>query len=457
VDIDKERFTHPQELLDIQRTMENILSEFENYVRSLTSGLDFELKVDVSSMSVTTTPKRVARLGKVIRVKKKRTTTVDVTNDTIDQYLYDYQYTKEKFEELYGNTLRAFQREWFRTCHAEMSHLTDVVADVDVVKASAVEYEYTRPVIETKDVSFVRGEKIRHPIIERQDTVRYVANDVVLNKGMLLYGINGAGKSSYGRAVALNVILAQAGFFVPAQTFTYSPYERLYTRIGCDDNMYEGLSSFWLEIIEMNGIIRSGNNKSLVIGDELFKGTEDVSAMALVSACLHWMCERHVSFIFATHLHKLPQIQLVKDLNLRVMHMKSEYCKHSKSIVFNRTWCEGQGESNYGIEVAEYILDDPTIIHNAKMVRHELCETLPTIRKPSRYNRDLWVDECKHCKSKKNLHTHHIQPQKDGINNKFSNLIPLCEDCHHDIHANLLEHNVLDGINGSIHLFTRRI
>ena len=459
VDVDHEQFIHPETLLEAQRAMTAVVTDLEKHVRFLTNGLDFELKTDLVAMNVTTTPKRATRLGKTIRVKKKRAATVDVTNDTIDQYIHDYQYAKEKYDQLYAETLSAFQKEWFRTCHAEMTHLSRVVADVDAVlarSACVVEYNYTRPVIDLQETSFVRGEQIRHPIIERQSAVRYVANDVELTKGMLLYGINGAGKSSYGRAVALNVILAQAGFFVPAKTFTFSPYERLYTRIGSDDNLYEGLSSFWLEITEMNGIIRSGNHKSLVIGDELFKGTEDVSAMALVSACLRWLCEHRVSFIFATHLHKLPQIQIVKALDLRIMHMRSEYCKETKSIVFNRTWCEGQGESNYGIEVAEYILDDPSIIHHAKMVRHELCGTAKK-GKQSKYNRDVWVEECTHCKSKQNLHTHHIQPQKDCVNNKASNLIPLCEDCHQQIHANLLSHEVMDGINGPIHRFKKSL
>lgn len=458
IDVENECFIHPPELVQQRRVMDSIASNIEKYIKQLTNGVDFELRVDLLSSTVSTTPKRAQRLQDVIRIRKKKTTTVDVTNTTIEQYFHDYHYEKESYDTLYRKTLQAFQLEWYESCSNEMKHISKVVAETDAIKARAVcakEYKYTRPNIDPQEVSFVKGELIRHPIIETQDNINYIANDVSLDKGILLYGINGAGKSSFGRAVALNLIMAQAGFFVPAKSFTYSPYERIYTRIGCDDNLYEGMSSFWLEITEMNGIIRSGDKKSLVIGDELFKGTEDVSAMALVSACLHWLTTNQVSFIFATHLHKLPQIQLVSKLDLRIMHMRSEYCKRSKSIVFNRKWCEGQGESNYGIEVAEYLLDDTTIIINAKLVRNELLRTSKSWKR-SRYNANVYLDECQNCKSTENLHTHHIQPQKEEVNNKSSNLIPLCENCHKKLHANMLEHEMIDTVHGIFHIFNER-
>jgi len=456
VDLTNATFTNPVELVDVKRDLDKTIVNFEKYIMNLTNGFDFELKLDLNSLTVTTTVKRAIRLGDLIQIKKKRTSTVDVTNSVIEQQIHDYQYQKELYDNLFKTTLSVFLKSWYTNCHSQMSHISRVIANVDVIKARAwcvVEYKYVRPTIDKQNKGYVVGEQIRHPIIECQDNIKYVANDVILNKGMLLYGINGSGKSSYGRAVALNVILAQAGFFVPAKSFTFSPYERIYTRIGCNDNLYEGMSSFWLEITEMNCIVRSGNNKSLVIGDELFKGTEDLSAMSLVSACLHWMSSKNVSFIFATHLHKLPEIPLVKQLDLQVMHMKSEYCKKTKSIIFNRTWCEGKGCSNYGIEVAEYILDEPTIINNAKMVRHGLMNTTPNKFKKSKYNANVIVDECCNCKSKLNLHTHHIQPQKEIINNKSSNLLPLCETCHSKLHSHQLSHEMVDSVNGMIHIF----
>tara|TARA_Y100000389_G_scaffold205042_1_gene262358 strand:- start:3559 stop:6069 length:2511 start_codon:yes stop_codon:yes gene_type:complete len=457
INIETESFISPNELVEQQYRRDTLLKEFEEYIRCITNGHDFELKLDLQSKNVYTTPKRANLLKTILKIKKKRTNVVDVTNDKIEQYLFDYERENEAYEDLFKKTITTFQKNWYTSCQREMMHLSRVVANVDVIKARAIcaiEYNYTKPTVEQSNSSYIYGEDIRHPIIERQDNVNYVANDVALDKGMLLYGINGAGKSSYGRAVALNIILAQSGFYVPAKSFRYSPYERIFTRIGSDDNMYEGLSSFWLEISEMNGILRSGNHRSLVIGDELFKGTEDVSAIALVSACLHWLSSNKISFIFATHLHKLPSISIVKELNLNIMHMQSKYCKQTKTIVFNRKWCKGQGDSNYGIEVAEHILDDPTIINNAKLIRHELCGTKKKNQgKQSKYNKNVIVNECGHCKSTTNLHTHHIQPQKNGVNNKSSNLIPLCDECHTKIHTNRLSHQVLDTVNGPLHVF----
>lgn len=459
IDMQNVCFLCPKELVDLKTLSVQQLSKLENYVKQLTNGLDFELKIDIQTGTVSTTSNRALRLGKKIQIKRKKTSSVEITNEFIDQYFHDYHYTKDLFDQLNKKTLQTFLKLWYTNCSKQMKYISDVVANVDVIKARAIcamRYNYKRPIVCDSHLSFVRGKNIRHPVIECQDNIKYVANDVILDKGMLLYGINGSGKSSYGRAVALNIILAQSGFFVPAESFEFSPYERIFTRIGSDDNMYQAMSSFWLEVTEMNSIVRCGNHKSLVIGDELFKGTEDLSAISLVSACLYWMSNKNISYIFATHLHKLPEVTLIKKLDLRIMHMKSEYCNISKTIIFNRSWCDGKGNPNYGIEVAEYILDDPTIINNAKIVRHELLNSNPIIQfKKSKYNKNMIMDKCSHCNIDTNLHTHHIQPQKEIKNNKLVNLVTLCENCHHKIHSNELNHKVIDSVIGKTHVFTQ--
>jgi DNA mismatch repair protein MutS len=457
INMDNVCFTYPIELVNLKRNLDEKINELETYVKQLTNGMDFECKLDLQSLTISTTSIRALRLKKAL-IKKNKKSSVELTNNIIEQLFHDYQYTKDLFDQMNKQILQSFLKLWYINCSNYMKYISEVVANVDVVKARAIcaiEYNYKKPIVSDNPISFVCGKNIRHPIIESQDNVKYVANDVILDKGMLLYGINGSGKSSYGRAVALNIILAQSGFFVPAESFEFAPYESIFTRIGSDDNMYQAMSSFWLEVTEMNSIVRCGNHKSLVIGDELFKGTEDLSAISLVSACLHWMSTKNISYIFATHLHKLPEVTLVKNLDLRIMHMKSEYCKISKTIIFNRSWCDGKGDPNYGIEVAEYILDDPTIIHNAKIVRHELLNTNPVVQfKKSRYNGQIIMDKCAHCNNVNNLHTHHIQPQKEIINNKSVNLLTLCENCHHKIHSNKLTHKVLDSVVGNQHMFT---
>ena len=130
---------------------------------------------------------------------------------------------------------------------------------------------------------------MRHPIIERLDrgTV-YVPNDIsigladdIAQTGMLLYGTNASGKSSLMKAVGLNIIMAQAGFYVAAEEFEYIPYQRLFTRILNADNIFRGESSFAVEMGELRGILKRANGNSLVLGDELCSGTENTSAQSI--------------------------------------------------------------------------------------------------------------------------------------------------------------------------------
>ena len=121
----------------------------------------------------------------------------------------------------------------------------------------------------------------RHPIIERiNEKKEYIGNDIELSeKGILLYGVNSSGKSSLMKAVGLNIIMAQSGMFVPAHEFTYEPYHHIFTRIFGSDNIYKGLSSFAVEMIELRNILKRSNKFSLILGDEICNGTESISGI----------------------------------------------------------------------------------------------------------------------------------------------------------------------------------
>ena len=144
--------------------------------------------------------------------------------------------------------------------------------------------------------------KLRHPLIEIfQTDIPYIPNDVDLNEsGILLYGINSAGKSSYMKSVGVNLIMAQAGMFVASESFEYSPYDKIFTRIPGGDNLFKGQSTFVAEICELRSILKYSTNRSLIIGDELASGTESISAISIVAAGIKTLSERKSSFIFAT-------------------------------------------------------------------------------------------------------------------------------------------------------------
>lgn len=323
---------------------------------------------------------------------------------------------------------------------------------------TSIMYGYTRPVIDNQEYGYIECEQLRHPIIERLIDYEYVAHDISLGKnlnGILLYGLNSSGKSSMMKALGISIIMAQCGMFVPAKKFVYSPYTSIFTRISGNDNIFKELSSFSVEMIELKAIWKRSDMKSLIIGDEVCRGTEQVSANSIVAATLIKLSQQNASFIFATHLHEivnLSQIQSIK--NIKAFHLSVSYDDKNDRLVFDRILKEGSGEEIYGITVAKYIIQDNDFTTMANDIKNEILGMKNGIIQPkvSKYNSQVYVDKCYICGKQLqvkddivNLDTHHINHQKDCINgvvsdkkyikkNDKSNLIVLCKKCHNRIH-----------------------
>ena len=315
---------------------------------------------------------------------------------------------------------------------------------------------YRRPIIgaggEDRDGgSFVQFEGLRHPIIEKiNQEILYVPNDITIQReGILLYGLNGGGKSSLLKAVGLAVVMAQMGCFVPAERMVYYPFKTLYTRILGNDNIFRGLSSFALEMTELRSILRDSNKNSLILGDEICRGTEIHSALSIVSSAVSILCKRRTNFLFATHLHKLHEIDIIREAkNLRHFYIDLQFSEGK--IVFGRKIFEGLGEKLYGIEVAEYIIDNEEFQRLATKTRRQLLDERHGVGggdgapKSSTYNSATYVDECAICGTKVGqLDVHHIHSQKyadcnDTIEyfnkNHGGNLVVLCVDHHNQVH-----------------------
>jgi DNA mismatch repair protein MutS len=240
--------------------------------------------------------------------------------------------------------------------------------------------------------------------------------------------------------------MAQAGLYVPCTDFEYYPYNKIFTRISGDDNIFKGMSSFVVEMDELRSILKYSDENSIVLGDEICKGTEETSALSIVSASIMRFCQNNVQFILATHFHKLQELDSISQIkNIHFKHLSIEY-KDDK-LIYGRKLLDGCGDNLYGIEIANFIIDDKEFIHHAKNIRNVLLdkETSILVNKKSNYNPKLYIEECSVCgKKEKELDTHHIIEQNQFkehsfFKNKLSNLVILCQEHHNEVHNGNLQ------------------
>jgi DNA mismatch repair protein MutS len=373
-------------------------------------------------------------------------------------------------KEQYLKTLMMLDEEYM----SMLTEITSFIALIDIIKCTvlcAKKYKYCKPTIQNKNNdkrcmdSYFLAKDIRHPIIEMiNDTSDYVKNDLELVhekcNGLLLYGVNGSGKSSLSKAVGCNILLAQIGFYVPCSEFIYYPYKKIFTRINGDDNIFKGMSSFAVEMDELRSILKYSDNRSIVLGDEICKGTEETSALSIVSASILRFVQKNVNFIMATHFHKLNELEEIQKIkNIKSMHLSISYDIENGNIIYGRKLEEGCGSNLYGIEIANYIIEDNDFIQNAKQIRNKLLNKTENLleKKTSNYNSKLYMDGCSICG--KNgiqypLDTHHIKEQntfdEDDINkDKLANLVVLCKQHHDEVHhGNLKINGYIDTLQG---------
>lgn len=356
----------------------------------------------------------------------------------------------------YQEFVSNYINKYGKTIDALIKYLTRI--DIASCNAkNAYEYCYFRPNIknisdnDNEEASYIKATNIRHPIIERINTkIKYVGNDVFLNKdGYLLYGINASGKSCFMKTIGLNIIMAQAGMFVASKNFEYMPYHNIFTRISGMDNIYKGMSSFTVEMTELRNILQRCNKYSIVLGDEICCGTESISAIAIVASALDILIKNNTTFIFATHLHELTDMKLIKNhiqsskINVKHMHISTD---EYNNIIYERKIQDGQGSQIYGLEVCKSLdmpYDFMKIAENTRKEVQGLNNMIINLQR-SRYNADIIIDKCSisGCNNDA-IDTHHINYQtnanSDGYfedfhkNNKH-NLAPLCKECHDKEH-----------------------
>ena len=402
------------------------------------------------------TPKRYKDLGNPLKkINSVGTTSVRLSHPELDAIWNKEQSLEKAVKVTSDDAYNRFIEKELVPCIGLFANIVNTVKELDFYTTcahNAIEYRYSQPTLAPTSTSaaslLIKG--LRHPYIEHKfQNIPYVKNDIELIRGdgILLYGLNSAGKSSLMKAVGIAILLAQAGLYVPATSIEFTPYTSLFCRISKGDNIESGQSTFVLEMSELRMIMKNASQTSLVLGDELCAGTEFLSALSLVAAGVNQLIKLGASFIFATHLHEITSV--ISDVTfkqVKTLHMDVFYDRVTGSLVYNRTLKPGQGSKCYGIEVASALDMDSTFLQDAREIRDKLGSGPVIVRSP--YNRNMFSSkQCSMCKRRDGQEFHHIVEQHKadgdgfigtGHKNRPTNLIYLCKICHDASHTSHL-------------------
>ncbi|MCI5723705.1 MAG: DNA mismatch repair protein MutS [Erysipelotrichaceae bacterium] len=251
--------------------------------------------------------------------------------------------------------------------------LADIDAHVALAEVSA-KYGYVRPIFSDDEMSIIDG---KHPILdEMMKNPKYVSNSVYMHKDqdiLLITGPNMGGKSTYMRQTALIVIMAQIGCFVPAKSCTMPIFDKIFTRIGASDDILSGQSTFMVEMSEANLALQEATENSLILFDEIGRGTSTYDGMALAQAMIEYIATCiHAKTMFSTHYHELTVIS-DNIPNVRNMHVVVK--ENNDEVTFLYKMAEGPAGHSYGINVARLAGLPETVLKRAKDLQKELEST----------------------------------------------------------------------------------
>ncbi len=321
---------------------------------------------------------------------------IEVTNSFLDKVPEDYirkqtltgaeRFITEELKELELRVLsakdRSFQLEYelfdeirkivaaelvrLQTTAAAIARL-DALCSLAVVAANN---QYCRPLVNNSGTIMIKAG--RHPVVEQVIKTPFVANDTLLNmqedRCAIITGPNMAGKSTYMRQVALIVLLAQIGSFIPAEMAEIGLCDAIFTRVGASDDLASGQSTFMVEMSEVADILKNATKNSLLILDEIGRGTSTYDGMSIARAVLEFVCDKRklgAKALFATHYHELTEMENelkgLRNYNIAVK-------KRGDNITFLRRIVRGSADDSYGIEVAALSGIPNSVIERAKEI-----------------------------------------------------------------------------------------
>lgn len=366
--------------------------------KGMLAGIEAKLKEETGIRTLKIGFNRV--FGYYIEVSKSFTSQVPdhfVRKQTLtngERYITDELKTLENRILGAGERLAVLERELFEALMESVAkRLSRIqktaagVARLDVLCSLAqvaVANNYVRPQVDTGDTVTIK--EGRHPVVEQMNLGSlFVPNDTTLdcgdNRMQIITGPNMAGKSTYMRQTALIVLMAQVGSFVPAAACSVGVCDAVFTRVGASDDLAQGRSTFMVEMNEVAEILRYATSKSLVILDEIGRGTSTFDGMSIAQAVVEYIADRDLGAgcktMFATHYHELTELENsldgVKNYNIAVK-------KRGDDITFLRRIVRGAADDSYGIQVAKLAGLPNEIVERAKQVLRVLEKNATTSR-----------------------------------------------------------------------------
>lgn len=363
-------------LKEMADSAEDKLIEYENQQKNLTGIKNLKVIYNKNNgYSIEITKSNIDKIDpsyirKQTLKNQERYTTEELENisslilngkDKINQLEYDI--FNQIIEEILNSTLR-------------LQSLSKMIANIDSLNSFAkiaLKYRYCRPIIDnSNEIQIKEG---RHPVIEiNLNENEFIANDTDIGEDnnliQIITGPNMAGKSTYMRQMALIIIMAQIGSFVPATSAKIGICDKIFTRIGASDNISKGESTFMLEMNEVSNIIKNSTDKSFVILDEVGRGTSSDDGLSIAMALVEYLSKhKKVKTVFATHFHELTVLENELD---NVINLKIEILEENNNLVFLRKISRGKSDRSYGIEVAKMSGLPEEILKNAKNIMGKL-------------------------------------------------------------------------------------
>lgn len=338
-------------------------------IKSLKIGYNrvFGYYIEVTKPNLPYVPEEYIRKQTLVNAERFITQELKEKEDLIlnsEERLGQLEY--ELFEEI---------REKIADYTEQLQTTAQILATLDCLYSfaeSASSYGYIKPELTEEGKILIKG--ARHPVVERTQEEPFIPNEAYLDREddrtIIITGPNMAGKSTYCRSIALLLVMAQAGSFVPADEMLFSPLERIFTRIGASDDLSAGRSTFMVEMEEVATILKNATSRSLIVMDEIGRGTSTYDGMSLAKSILEYLQQKvNAMVLFSTHYHELTSLENeMKGIRNYTVQVKEK----GEEIIFLRKVVPGKADKSYGINVARLADLPEEVVSRAGEILYQL-------------------------------------------------------------------------------------